>query len=119
MESISNRAVEATVNFLTHRGYKILDRNWQVPDGRAIDVVARDKDGIAFVAVTATIGPKGFRKPEVSRAIRESAAAQWLASNDEDLTGVAVRFDDIALMVLDGSKAILRHHINALGSLGD
>lgn len=28
MERISNRAVEASINFLTRKGYEILDRNW-------------------------------------------------------------------------------------------
>ena len=115
MERISNRAVEASINFLTRKGYEILDRNWQA-DGAAIDIVAKDDDGIAFVAVTVTIGSQGFEEPKASRASRESAAAQWLAVNGE---GLAVRFDDIALMVVNGSRAILRHHINALASLED
>ena len=108
MERISNRAVEASINFLTRKGYEILDRNWQADD-----------DGIAFVAVTVTIGSQGFEEPKASRASRESAAAQWLAVNGEELANVAVRFDDIALMVVNGSRAILRHHINALASLED
>ncbi len=118
MERISNRAVEASINFLTRKGYEILDRNWQA-DGAAIDIVAKDDDGIAFVAVTATIGSQGFEEPKASRASRESAAAQWLAVNGEELANVAVRFDNIALMVVNGSRAILRHHINALASLED
>ena len=113
MERISNRAVEASINFLTRKGYEILDRNWQA-DGAAID-----DDGIAFVAVTVSIGSQGFEDPKASRASRESAAAQWLAVNGEELANVTVRFDDIALMVVNGSRAILRHHINALASLED
>lgn len=62
MERISNRAVEASINFLTRKGYEILDRNWQA-DGAAIDVVAKDDDAIAFVAVTSTIGSRGFEEP--------------------------------------------------------
>ena len=69
--------------------------------------------------MTVTIGSQGFEEPEASRASRESAAAQWLAVNGKDLANVAVRFDDIALMVVNGSRAILRHHINALASLED
>ena len=118
MESINNRAVEASVNFLTRKGYEILDRDWQA-DGAAIDVVAKDDDGIAFVAVAATIGSRGFEEPKASRASRELAAAQWLAVNGEGLVNVEVRFDDIAMMVVNGSRAILRHHINSLASLED
>lgn len=118
MESINNRAVEASTNFLIRKGYEILDCDWQT-GGAAIDIVAKDDDGIAFVAVTATIGPQGFEEPKASRASRESAAAQWLATNGEGLANVAVRFDDIAMMVVNGSRAILRHHINSLASLED
>lgn len=118
MESISNRAVEVSVNFLTRKGYEILDCDWQA-DGATIDIVAKDDEGIAFVAVTATTGSQGFEEPKASRASRESAAAQWLAANGDDLANVAVRFDDIAMMVVSGSHGILRHHINALGSLED
>lgn len=118
MESTNNRAVEASVNFLTRKGYEIFDRDWQA-DGAAIDIVAKDDDGIAFVAVTATIGSRGFEEPKASRASRESAAAQWLAANGEGLANVEVRFDDIAMMVVNGNRAILRHHINPLASLED
>lgn len=65
MERISNRAVEASINFLTRKGYEILDRNWQA-DGAAIDIVAEDGAGIAFVAVTATIGSRGFEEPSAA-----------------------------------------------------
>ena len=65
IERISNRAVEASVNFLARKGYEILDRNWQA-DGAAIDVVAKDDDAIAFVAVTATIGSRGFEEPSAA-----------------------------------------------------
>lgn len=65
IERISNRAVEASVNFLARKGYEILDRNWQA-DGAAIGVVAKDDDAIAFVAVTATIGSRGFEEPSAA-----------------------------------------------------
>lgn len=65
MERISNRAVEASINFLTRKGYEILDRNWQA-DGAAIDIVAKDDNGIAFVAVTVTIGSQGFEEPSAA-----------------------------------------------------
>lgn len=116
MEISNNRAVEVSVNFLTRKGYEILDRDWQA-DGAAIDIVAKDDEGIAFVAVTATTGSQGFEEPKASRTSRELAAAQWLAANGGDLANVAVRFDDIAMVVVSDSRGILRHHINALGSL--
>lgn len=119
MESINNRAVEASVNFLTRKGYEILDRDWQAVDGQRIDIVAKDDEDIAFVAVTAKLGPEGFAEPTATRSSRETAAAQWLAANGSYYSNVAIRFDDIAMMVISGSRALLRHHINALASLED
>ena len=119
MESINNRAVEASVNFLTRKGYEILDRDWQAADGQRIDIVAKDEDDIAFVAVTAKLGSEGFAEPSATRGSRETAAAQWLASNGDDYSNVSIRFDDIAMMVISDSRALLRHHINALASLED
>ena len=106
METINNRAVEAGVRFLTSKGYEILDRSWTAADGQAIDIIAKDDDGIQC-----------FGDPTITREQRESAAAQWLAANGDDLVDIAVRFDDIALMIVNGSRAILRHHVNALGTL--
>ena len=119
MESINNRAVEVSVNFLTRKGYEILDHDWQSADGQRIDIVAKDDEGIAFVAVTAKLGSEGFAEPTATRSSRETAAAQWLAANGNDYSNVAVRFDDIAMMVTSGSRALLLHHINALASLED
>lgn len=117
METINNRAVEASVRFLTSKGYEILDRSWTAADGQAIDIIAKDDDGIAFVNVSANVGTQRFEDLTITREQRESAAAQWLATNGDDLFDIAVRFDDIALMIVSGSRAILRHHVNALGTL--
>ena len=117
MESISNRAIEASINFLTRKGYTILDRNWSADGGRRIDIVAQDGDAIAFVAVTAKLGAQGFGEPSESRASRELAAAQWLTTKGGELVNVPFRFDDIAMMVISGNRAIVRHHVNALDTL--
>lgn len=105
---------EASARFLTSKGYEILDRSWTAADGQAIDIIAKDDDGIAFVNVSANVGTQRFEDPTITREQRESAAAQWLAANGDDLVDIAVRFDDIALMIVSGSRAILRHHVNAL-----
>ena len=118
MESISSkRAVEASANFLIRRGYTILDRDWSADDGQRIDIVAQDGDGVAFVAVTAKLGAQGFGEPSESRSSRELAAAQWLATKGGELVDVPFRFDDIAMMVISGNRAIVRHHIDAINTL--
>lgn len=78
METINNRAVEASVRFLTSKGYEILDRSWTAAGGQAIDIIAKDDDGIAFVNVSANVGTQRFEDPTITREQRESAAAQPL-----------------------------------------
>lgn len=53
--------------------------------------------------------------PAGCRQRMEIAAARWLAEHAEELSDIAVRFDLIALMAIDDKRALLRHHINALG----
>ena len=81
MKDLLERAIKASATFLERRGYEILDRNWS-NGGSAIDIVARDEDGVIVVVdVKARVGAdKGFPiDTEASRERLESAAAQWLA----------------------------------------
>ena len=67
METINNRAVEASVRFLISKGYEILDRSWMAADGQAIDIIAKDDGGIAFVNVSANAGTQRFEDPTITR----------------------------------------------------
>ena len=83
-----------------------------------MDVIAKDGDTVVFIDVSARIGiDKGLPPEDLagSRQRMEIAAARWLAEHAEELADITVRFDLIALMVIDDKRALLRHHINALG----
>ncbi len=110
MESIEKRAIEAAIRYLDRKGYDILD------DGRGGGIVAKDGNGIAFVSVTARAAGEAFAEPESTRAEREAAAARWLA-NHAELVDISFRFDDIALVPVSGDRAMIRHHVNSLGTL--
>ena len=114
MENIKIRAIEASVSFLTRHGYEILAREWESATG-GIDIVAVDDGELAFVSVTVSDAAKGFREPATTRASREAAAARWLAEDGGEFVDSPVRFDDIAMMVM-GSRALIRHHINSLST---
>ena len=43
----------------------------------------------------------------------ERLAARYLATSEE--VNVGVRFDAIGILVLAADKALVRHHVNALG----
>ena len=110
-----DRAAEASVRFLTRRGYELLDTS---PEG--VDVVAKDGDTIVFVRVLARSGADaGFPESDgVDRRSMEIAAARWLSAHPDEVD-VPVRFDVIALLVLSGDRALVRYHINALADAAD
>ena len=117
-KKLQERAIEAAVKFVDRRGYEVLDKAWSAGEGIAVDLVARDGDAIVFIDVAAREGiEKGLpgEDPAGCRQRMEIAAARWLAEHAEELADITVRFDLIALMAIDDKRALLRHHINALG----
>ena len=109
------QAVDASSRFLYRRGYEILD-----PDPVGCELVARDGDCIVFVRVFARSGADaGFPACEkVDRGSFEIAAASWLSEHSGE-ADVPVRFDVISLLALSESRALVRHHINALAGVSE
>ncbi len=118
MGNLNIRATEAAGRYLGHRGYTVLETGWTCPAGTA-DIVAEDGDAIVFADVASrSNAERGFPSESHSkkeRARRESIAIAWLAEH-EDVADRPIRFDNIALVVLGGDRAIIRHHINAFGA---
>ena len=121
MSELKNKAIKAASKFLDRRGYEVIEAEWKSEGDLSIDVIARDEDGtVVFCDVEArTSIEKGL--PEMtgagSRERREIAAAKWLAAHTEDdtLVDVSIRFDNIAMVLVGESRALLRHHINCFG----
>lgn len=117
MSNLSIKATEAASRFLDRRGYTVLETGWTCPAGTA-DIVAKDGDTIVFADVSSRdSAERGFPSESCSkkaRAKRENVAIAWL-SEHEDAVNEAVRFDNIALLVIGKDRAMIRHHINALG----
>lgn len=122
MLELKEKAVRAAGTFLARRGYEVLGTEWKSEDGGVIDVVARDGDAIVFCDVVARRGlDKGMPGDggEASRERREIDAARWLGerADDPDLVDVTIRFDSISMLVVGEDRALLRHHVNCLGSV--
>lgn len=45
----------------------------------------------------------------------EADAIAWFERQGESIPDSRIRFDEVALVIFDGGKAMIRHHINALG----
>ncbi len=116
MSSFDERAKQAAASFLRNRGYAVIEEGWASPAGTA-DIVAEDGGTLVFVDVKARRGADGGFAPEgvgaAERARRETVALAYLAGRD--LSDMAVRFDNICLTAFAEDRALIRHHINALG----
>lgn len=117
MSNLNEKATQAASRYLEHRGYTVLETAWKCPAGTC-DVIAEDGDAIVFVDVSARRDAgKGFPSERCGadvRKRREMIALAWFAEH-EDAVDMAVRFDNIAMLVMGDSRAMIRHHLNALG----
>ena len=104
MFELKQKPTKAAVTFIDRRGYEFIDTELKSEDGGYIDVVARDEDAIVFCDVQACRGvEKGM--PEESLGARERMevnAAKWFSQHgdDPDNVDVAIRFDQIAMLVI-------------------
>ncbi|WP_172136443.1 YraN family protein [Adlercreutzia sp. ZJ473] len=118
MESIVTRANEAAARYLDRRGYEVIERTWASGEEDApIDIIAKDGDSIVFVSVESREATKAASFPEGRRSLGEleGFAARWFSVHPDEFVGCAFRFDIVALLILSLDRALVRHHINAMG----
>lgn len=109
---LRQKAIEMTTQLLERKDYRIIDRL----SGECISLVAADDGDIVFARVIARDAKeKGFPAGTMDRRMAENDAIAWLKQQGESIPDSRIRFDEIALVVFDGGKAMVRHHINALG----
>lgn len=110
------RAKQAAARYLEFKGYEIVDKDWPCEAG-IVDIVAYDVDGtLAFVNVRTS--HDGFQDPGCEAAKRRLFEAVALAYlGEHDVVDTQVRYDDICLVPVGDDRAMLKHHVNALGQL--
>lgn len=103
----------AAAAFLKRKDYELIDLH---PEGEVFGFVAKSNDGalvfIALAARAASDMEPGLPKEAFDREAMEQAAARWLSLHEFE--GGTIRFDSIALVILNDRRALLRHHINVL-----
>lgn len=107
---------DLAANFLTSRGFSILERNFRCKGGE-VDIVARDQQdkSLVFVEVK-TRRDQSFGVPQLAvtpfkqRQISK-AALTWLAR--KRLQDSSARFDVIAILLSDDGKHGIEHIVNA------
>jgi putative endonuclease len=106
---------QAAVEYLTERGFRILDRNWRCADGE-IDIVAVERHSLVVCEVKTRSGTRyGTPLEAVGRAKRNRLrrlAVQWLNAH-------GVRFDEIRIDVVgllyEGSGGFTIEHVRGVG----
>lgn len=117
MQELKNRAIQAANTFVTRRGYEVLDEEWGTPEEETrIDLVAKDEDTIVFINVKARANGDSLPDENIDRKRLETTAARWLAEHPDAGADMTIRFDAISMLVIGEDRALLRHHINCLGS---
>lgn len=113
-KELGRRGEDAAARFLVHRGYEILDRNWECIAGEA-DIVASDGHALVFVEVKTrsdvTMGLPAEAVTAKKRERYERIACLYL--QDHDIADVLVRFDVVSIVAIADDRALIRHHINA------
>ena len=110
------RGEQVAALYLERMGYDIIERNWKCPAGEA-DIIANDDGVLVFCEVkTRTSLKRGFPSEAVNdekRARYEKIALWYLKLNDVD--DCRVRFDVIAVLVVNDDRAMIKHYRDAFG----
>ena len=114
--AITSKAHAAVRRYLEIKGYAVVEDGWAHGQD-AVDFIARDGDALVFIT-TQVRDNVGEGIPEIARDRKafERIAAAYLT--DADITDCAVRLDTVSLLVIGNDRALLKHHINALGEVG-
>lgn len=113
-QSIRDRTLRAARLYLEKRGYEVMQK-WE--SDSQLGFIVKDDKAIAFVHVVSNgLDKKGFSsKPSMTRKEFEEAAMWWFTESGHEHVDMPVRFDELSLKVLCADRALIRHHINALG----
>ena len=77
--------------------------------------MAKDSDeNLVFVITTARRGTDGIAESDATRNQVEIEIAKWLSVHPQE-TNLSIRIDEINLMVVADTSALLKHHVNKFG----
>lgn len=102
--------LSGAIRLLTRRGHVVEE---VVPHGEGpFDLITRDGEALVFTAVRGARG-NGFPIEELDREEAEAYAIDWVGRHTS-VREETVRFDVVSIVVLEGSRALVRHHLGAL-----
>lgn len=106
---LGKRGENIATEYLTEKGYIILDRNWKFKR-EEVDIIARDKEYYVFIEVK-TRADDYFETPEkaVTRAKQKkiiTVANEYIQSNDIE---EEARFDIISIILKGAEEPKINH----------
>lgn len=111
-------AMEAAKSFIQRKGHHVLKTGYTTPfdtDSARADLITEDDNGLHFIRVDVKRDDgEGFPEENTTEETRERferISMDFLSANDYSNT--AIHFDIIQLLVFDGSRGYIRHHMNA------
>lgn len=112
---LSELGITTAIKFLENRGYAILERSWTCPVG-TIDIIAKQDEELVFATVKIRSRYfDGLPEEAISRqSIKklEGIACTYLKNFDQECQ---VRFDEIAVLVVNDSHAMVKHGVIITG----
>lgn len=85
--------------YLTKRGYRILEQNYRTPFGE-IDIIARDGEALVFIEVKSRSGTQ-FGSPQAAVDMRKQAKISQVAMaymKHKKISGAYCRFDVVSVL---------------------
>lgn len=113
--TIMDGARKATRAYLERRDFEVLEEGWAHGSER-VDLIAREDGDMVFVDVVAADHGPDMPEERPDRSRFERLAAAYLAEHP-DGGDFRVRYDVVSILVVNGDRALLGHHRNALGVL--
>jgi len=116
MWRLNSRTEKAIAEYLSRVGFEIVERGYECDAGR-IAYIATDGETGEFVFIFAK--ERQAELPELEtediRSVFERCACSYFAKNPDLTKNIDVRFDEVAIVVINDDRALLRHHRNVLG----
>lgn len=116
VSELEKKGLSAACKFLENKEYIVKETNSKWCPSFPIVAFDAFDDSLHFIAFTIKKDMEsGFDETEVDRNVAEKEAMMYLAAHSSDDIVTRVVFDKIDLVVVNGSRAMLRLHTNILG----
>lgn len=120
MENFDQRIKDAAACFLERRGFEIIERDWEAPEGDGgFDIIAMEGDTLVFAKANGRDAKStgfGFTDASFERETDEAHALQYMSLHADDFPECPIRFDSIAITIISEDRAVIRHYVNCMST---